>query len=162
MFFLLPLKKREGYLETPTVAEHTRLDRSRFSRENRKALKFCFGRAKVEHYSIILSQSKRNRSFSHNAWAWKTSTFGHFECVPPKRNRPHFSHQARPRQLPLFLTVTETLRLKGSFPKHLHLGWMKFFVYAKDWFSIIWMACTFHSFFFTGTRTVEKLETKNT
>ena len=44
---------------------------------------------------------KRNRSFSHDVWAGKTSTFGHFECVPPKRIS-HFSHQARPRQLLLF------------------------------------------------------------
>ena len=45
---------------------------SRLSWENRKALGFCFGRAKLEHYSIILSQLKRNRIFSNDALAEKT------------------------------------------------------------------------------------------
>ena len=75
---LTTLKKREGWKlqRSPNTQDSCR---SRLSRENRKALKFCFGRAKLEHNSIILSQSKRNRSFSHDAWAGKTSTFRYFE-----------------------------------------------------------------------------------
>ena len=60
IFFLTTLKKREGWKiqRSPNTHDWTR---SRLSREIRKALEFCFGRAKLEHYSIILLQSKRNR-----------------------------------------------------------------------------------------------------
>ena len=49
-----------------------------------------YSRAKLEHYSIIPSQLKQNISFSHNTWARKTSTFCHFECIPPS-TITHFS-----------------------------------------------------------------------
>ena len=83
-FDLLPLttlKKREGW----TVAKHVW-----FYSVTLTSGKFCFGRAKWEYYMyfIILSQLKWNRSFSHGAWARKTSMFRHFECVPPSTVTP--------------------------------------------------------------------------
>ena len=35
-------------------------------------------------------------------------------------------------------------------PKHLHLGWMEFSVYIKDWSNIIWRACRINHTFYTG------------
>ena len=58
---LTALRKREQ--RSPNTHDSIR---SRLFQEYRKALGFCFGRAKLEHYSIILSQSKRNRSFSND------------------------------------------------------------------------------------------------
>ena len=85
--FLLPLLKRGKVGQSPHTYDSTR---SLLPLENRKALKFCFGRTKLECYMyfIILSQLKWNRSFSHGAWARKTSTFRHFECVPPSTVTP--------------------------------------------------------------------------
>ena len=91
------LKKREGSGNSNSCSHGS--TRSRLSRENCKDLKFCFGRAKLESYSVTVKAR-----FSHNAWAGKTSMFCHFECVPPKPVS-HFSHQAHPRQLLLFRTT---------------------------------------------------------
>ena len=85
--FLLPLLKRGKVGQSPHTYDSTR---SLLPLENHKALKFCFGRTKLEYYMyfIILLQLKWNRSFSHGAWARKTSTFHHFECVPPSTVTP--------------------------------------------------------------------------
>ena len=100
--FLPPttLKKREGWKLQQLPNTHD-LTWSHLSQENCNALKFWISRANFEHYFIILSQLKWNRSFSHDSWAGKTQMFWHFECIPPGIVT-HFSHQAHPRQLLLF------------------------------------------------------------
>ena len=81
--------------------------RSRVSRENRKALEFCFGRAKVEHYSIVLSQSKRNRSLLTRCLSRENINLPPFTYAASVL-RTHFSQTS----------VTRPVRANGQEQKH--------------------------------------------
>ena len=67
---------------------------SHLSRENHKALEFCFGRANLEHYSVILSQLKWKRSLPTRCSRRENITIFAIPFIPLHT----FSHQARPRQ----------------------------------------------------------------
>ena len=72
-------------METPTVAEHTRLDTITLISGISKALKFCYGRAKLEHYSIILNKNRSEiEAFPTMLEPEKYQLFDIFHCVPPK------------------------------------------------------------------------------
>ena len=83
--------------------------RSRVSRENRKALEFCFGRAKVEHYSIVLSQSKRNRSLLTRCLSRENINLSPFTYAASI----HCVHTS----------VTRPVHANGQEQKHTRQGW---------------------------------------
>ena len=87
---------KEGSLETATVAEHTRLDSIRLISKKSQSPKILLRQAgKV---GTLFYHNRSEIKASHTTLGTgKTSTFRHFECVPPKPVT-HFSHQSRPSQ----------------------------------------------------------------
>ena len=108
LLFTFLKRGKVGKSNGPALNRHdsTRL---RLSWKNRKAREFCFGRAKVEHYSIVLSQSKRNRSLLTRCLSRENINLSPFTYAASI----HCVHTS----------VTRPVHANGQEQKHTRQGW---------------------------------------